>query len=133
QIPINKPELAQVDLIQGDVHAPYDPVQNYADYREPLAPATTKIASTWTKSGAVRWTTNGDYKAMGFALRGVTTDKYVRVRGSNLPAGTPFKRDANGNPLADNIGSANIRCTDAACPTHVAGKFDFDVEGWSDL
>lgn len=132
--PINQPEVAQVDLIQGDVGSKFDPIANFEQYRNPLAPATTRIAATWSQEGgSLRWTQNGDYKVMAFQLRGVTSNKYIRVRGSNLPAGTPNKRDASGNPLSDNIGSAKIACADAACPAHVNGKFEFDVEGWSDL
>jgi hypothetical protein len=127
--PINQPDVAQVDLIQGEVRAKYDPVANADAYRDPLAPDTTKIATSWTEG---TWTTSGEWKVMTFILRNITTDKYVRVRGYNLPAGTPYKRDPNGNPLSDGLAS-NIACADPACPSHVGGKFDADVEGWSDL
>ncbi|WP_049779307.1 hypothetical protein [Rhodomicrobium vannielii] len=127
--PINKPMVAQIDLIQGDVHAPYTASANPDAYKDPLAPATTKIAKSWNfpVKAASEW------KTVTYVIRSVTANKYIRVRGSNLPAGTPNKRDADGNPLRDDIGSNNIKCSDPACPAHVNGKFEADIEGWSDL
>jgi hypothetical protein len=69
---------------------------------------------------------------MKYTIPAIGQDMYVRVRGSNLPAGTPNERDANGNPLRDDLAN-NIACANAACPTHVNGIFDMDVEAWGDL
>ena len=37
-----------------------------------------------------------------------------------------------GNPLPDNL-SDNSPCDDAACPPHINGTLDMDVEAWADL
>lgn len=87
---------------------------------------------------------------------------YVRLRGTNLPQGTPFETDVDGNPLADNLAD-NIPCPFelaegedttrapngeeerrvpevAACPDHLPVNeklgvkvVDADVEAWADL
>ena len=125
--PINEPQVMQVDLIEGAVTGPVpshlaDGTPN-PDYFEPLAPETTRIARSWDEDGAKR--------RMVYRFR-ATTDAYVRARGSNIPAGTPNERDLDGNPLADNL-SDNIACADPACPPHVGGVLDKDVEAWADL
>jgi hypothetical protein len=75
----------------------------------------------------------------------VKASQYFRLRGTNLPASTPFETDANGNPLndydlipSDLTLAGKVPCTDAACPAHlrtVGGtKYSsFDVAAWSDL
>ena len=77
--------------------------------------------------------------------------QYVRLRGTNLPAATPFETDAKGNPLNDYDLSpfvdaakaeaqkpGKVRCDDAACPAHMRTvdgvKYSsLDVAGWADL
>ncbi len=137
--PLNKPELAHVDLIQGDVHDLYDANEDFEAYRNQLAPETTILAKSWTKDDwKGYWNPwkrsyhSSEWKTMTYKLRNVRGDKYVRIRGSNIPAGTPNERDENGNPLADNL-SDNIACTDAACPEHINGYLDADVEAWADI
>jgi hypothetical protein len=127
--PLNRPSLKQVDLIRGVVSGLIQNTNNEMDeYRNPLAPATTVIARSWTTAD---WT-RGPWKRMTYTIPNVRENLYVRARGSNLPAGTPNERDANHNPLRDDLAD-NIACSDPACPPHVNGKFDFDVEGWGDL
>jgi len=41
------------------------------------------------------------YKVMVFRLSGVKASQYLRLRGSNLPAGVPYETDVDGNPLPD--------------------------------
>ena len=126
--PLDEPKLAQVDLISGVVHGmiegPSDP-----EYYNPLAPDTTKIAATWdwytfepNKRGVIR---------LNHRMQ-VNDDSYVRLRGTNIPAGTPNERDLYGNPLPDNL-TDNIPCDDAACPPHIGGTLNADVEAWTDL
>ncbi|MCB1740317.1 MAG: hypothetical protein KDK91_08110 [Gammaproteobacteria bacterium] len=126
QVPINEPELAQVDLISGVVHGrmykPTDP-----EYYEPMAPATTRIAKTWTQANWSR----SPIKTMRYWVK-VDEDMYFRARGSNIPAGTPHSRDVDGNPLLD-WETDNIPCDDAACPPHVNGVLDADVQAWADV
>jgi hypothetical protein len=63
----------------------------------------------------------------------------VRLRGTNLPAATPFETDSKGNPLLDFGSDLKIPCTDAACPAHMAKDANgaktssFDVAAWADL
>ena len=138
-VPINEPELAQVDLIMGEVTeiiAPTDP-----EYYNPLAPATTRIVKSWDDFGhpgrdrGRTWIPEKLKKdkreRMFYAFR-ATQDAYVRARGSNIPAGTPNERDLYGNPLSDHL-SDNIACDDAACPPHVGGVLTADVEAWADI
>lgn len=133
KIPLNEPELAQVDLIMGAVSGPIAPTD--ANYYNPLAPATTHIARTWDDFGK-GWGHHGgakrDQHSKLVHVFRAKSDSYVRARGTNLPAGTPNMRDADGNPLRDDLAD-NIACTDAACPAHINGKLDYDVEAWADL
>ena len=126
-VPINEPKVAQVDLITGEVYeqlSPQDP-----EYFEPLAPSTTKVAKSWGM-GEIQANNRG-VSSINYRLR-PTNDMYVRIRGTNIPAGTPNERDMYGNPLPDNL-TDNIPCDDPACPPHVAGTLDMDVEAWADL
>ncbi len=135
EVPLNEPELVQVDFIRGTVTAPISP--SSPGYYNPLAPATTYIDSTWTPEN---WRVEREANDEGVRVDRVkiqytfkvTEDMYVRARGSNIPAGTPNERDADGNPLADNL-SDNIPCSDAACPPHVFGVLTADVEAWADI
>ena len=82
---------------------------------------------------------------MSYRVPAVKVSQYFRLRGTNLPASTPFETDADGNPLLDFLANptdataaGKIVCSDAACPAHlrtVAGvKYSsFDVAAWSDL
>lgn len=125
--PINKPELAQVDLIKGVVHGMIDNATDPVGYRTQLAPETTVIAKSWTPADWSR----GVWKRMTYTMSNVTQDSYVRVRGSNLPAGTPNERDAFGNPTIDDTN--NIPCVQDGCPAHINGIVNNDVEAWTDL
>jgi len=143
EVPINAPELAQVDLIMGAVNEIIEPTN--PEYYNPLAPETTRIVKTWSDlsgRGGKHW---GKWKNKGRYGHGeigtthrlfwgfrATKDSYLRARGSNLPAGTPYKRDEYGNPLSDNL-TDNIACTDPACPPHIEGILDKDVEAWADI
>ena len=93
--------------------------------------AKTFNASTWTALG------DGTRK-MTYRIPAVTASQYVRLRGTNLPAATPYETDANGNPLLDFDSQGKIPCADAMCPSHmttIAGvKYSsLDVAAWSDL
>lgn len=140
-VPLNEPELAQVDLIKGVVGRHFTPAD--ADYYNPLAPATTRIVQTWADFGessphlldaqdeyAVAPETGRSYR-LTYTFT-ATENTYVRARGSNLPAGTPNRRDMYGNPLSDHLAD-NIPCSDPACPAHVNGIMDADVEAWADI
>lgn len=97
-------------------------------YCNPLAPATTVLARQWQDG---EWSGRGAWKRMRYTIENVDGDLYVRARGSNIPPGTPNERDADGNPLADNL-SDNIPCNDPACRAHVDGVLNADLEAWAD-
>lgn len=125
EVPLNQPELTQVDLIAGVVTG-IIPVAN-PEYNTQMAPATTRIVKTFDSLE----TTGNSRKVMTYVFR-ATQDSYIRARGSNIPAGTPNERDAQGNPLSDHL-SNNIPCDDAACPAHINAYLDADVEAWADV
>jgi hypothetical protein len=114
--PLNRPVLDHVDVIRGLV----------TGYRQPGSPdyagawpntwllnpdLATVPAAAKNPSAAVIKTFNSatwrtvsrapEFKAMTFRLSAVQASQYVRLRGTNLPAGVPFETDANGNPLSD--------------------------------
>ena len=104
-----------------------------AEYYNPMAPASTYIARTWTDFDQGRGHKHKhDQRSKMTYMFKASGDAYVRARGTNLPAGTPNMRDMDGNPLRDDLAS-NIECTDAACPTHINGVLNYDVEAWADL
>jgi hypothetical protein len=115
--PLNKPKLVRVDLIKGEVEDPIDPEAD--EYKNPLAPHTTKLAKSWTKDD---WRGDDPWKEMSYKLRHVKRDMYVRIRGTNVPAGTPNEQDENGHPLADKL-SDKILCADPDCPEHISEAF----------
>lgn len=132
RVPLNRPELAQVDLIQGIVNQFIEPTD--PEYYNPLAPATTRIVQTWSEFGGegphATAADDGTTHTLTYRFT-ASDDTYIRARGSNLPAGTPHARDMYGNPLSSNL-AANITCGDPACPPHINGALDTDVEAWAD-
>jgi hypothetical protein len=127
--PLNQPSLRYVDLIKGHIHKPYLVTQ--PEYTDPLAPPVSLWAK-FTADGSRKWVKKGEWIEFTYTFQSIREDSYIRLRGSNLPAGTPYERDADGNPLRDDQAN-NIACTDPACPPHVNGIFDKDVEAWGDL
>lgn len=163
QQPLNKPVLDHVDVISGLVTGYKTP--GAADYsgawpdnwiedpnmdRVPAGAKNTSAAVAKTFN-ASSWAVRGrDYRVMSFRLKDVRRTQYVRLRGSNLPAGVPWETDADGNPMADihtNAGDPSklkIPCTVTGttefdgCPSHmevVDGQkyVSFDVAAWADL
>jgi hypothetical protein len=157
--PLNEPVLDHIDVIRGLVTGyrnPNDPL-NYAGEwpRDWLVnpnlanvpPAAKNTSAAVVKTfNAQNWKTSGDFRRMSFRIPAVKASQYVRLRGTNMPAGVPFETDANGNPLPDlatnarNPADLMIPCNDAACPDHLAVKVtggqkyvSFDVAAWSDL
>jgi len=134
--PMNKPELDHIDVIRGMVTGYKDPTKpaeyagawpsNWLDENNPTVlpslatvPDAAKNTSaqvirvfnsqTWKAYPGLSPITSG-FKVMTFRLSGIQQSQYVRLRGTNLPASTPWETDANGNPLTDlftNSGSIN--------------------------
>jgi hypothetical protein len=112
--PMDKPVLAQIDVIRGMVSGYKTPgapdysgawpntwVFNPDMNTVPAAAKNTSAAihrtfnsSSWTAAG-------GDFLKMSYRIPAVTASQYVRLRGSNMPPSVPFETDANGNPLRD--------------------------------
>jgi hypothetical protein len=126
--PINEPVLDHLDLIAGAVTGKIDPSD--PQYSVPANP-TTKLVASWDSSN---WLAEADgVKRMSWsvAVEDIDADGlYLRLRGTNMPRGTPNETDAAGNPLFDSL-SDNIPCPD--CPEHTDGVVDYDVEAWTDL
>ena len=138
--PLNAPVLDHIDVIAGKVGAYVSPT-NTAAYAGVIGSAaasnpTAALAKTFNASS---WTAQADgTRRMTYRISAVNASQYVRLRGTNLPAATPFETDASGNPLLDFGSASKIVCADASCPTHLttlAGvKYSsFDVAAWSDL
>ncbi len=185
--PLNQPVLDHVDVIGGLVTGYKTP--GAADYSGAwpantawlkadgttadlsVVPAAAKnvsaaIAKTFNGNGASAWKSvtspvdGSTFLTMTFRISAVTASRYVRLRGSNLPAAVPFETDASGNPLADVYTNSNqtdrlrIPCTTVhsagnqfdGCPDHLATAsggaanpingqkaVSFDIAAWSDL
>jgi len=149
--PLNAPVLDHVDVIGGDVTGYVSPTDTtkYAGL-EGSAAASNASAGIKKVFNSQNWTAaaNG-VRVMSYRIPAVKVSQYLRLRGTNLPAATPFETDANGNPLNDydlipqDDGvtatiAGKVVCADAACPAHLRTingvKYSsFDVAGWADL
>ena len=151
-IPINEPVLDNVDIIRGDITGPIFPDQ--PEYTTNVSNPTTEIYATIQRDGFEE--VDGKLVASGEIAAGdFTNDMYFRMRGTNMPKGTPNETDADGNPLIDYYAN-NIPCPfpyvdpdpetavqefdSNACPFYLpvnervgSQVIDFDVESWSDL
>jgi hypothetical protein len=137
QEPLNRPTLRNVDFIRGNITGVIPAGSaNYTNGTNPSA----QIIATFNSSN---WTVSGQKRTMIFNITNIQGNQYVRARGTNLPPGTPFETDAQGNPLSDvNVEDASqpnfVACTDPACPDHMKLKngaklSSYDVAGWADL
>jgi len=145
--PLNAPVLDHIDVIGGNVTGFVSPTDTakYAGL-EGSAAASNSSAGIKKMFNSKNWTpaANG-VRVMSYRIPAVKVSQYVRLRGTNLPAATPFETDANGNPLGDYevapetiTLAGNVPCVDAACPAHLRTingvKYTtYDVAGWADL
>ncbi|MGC3981030.1 MAG: hypothetical protein QM808_07225 [Steroidobacteraceae bacterium] len=177
--PLNMPVLDHIDVIRGMVTGYKTP--GAADYSGewprntawlhddgttadlsavPAAAKNTSAGIIKTFNSASPWTSftssvdGTTFLKMTYRISAVAASQYVRLRGTNLPAATPYETDASGNPLADLYTNANdtsklkIPCTTVGtvltgtaidgCPAHlstVSGQkyVSYDVAAWSDL
>jgi hypothetical protein len=152
EIPTNEPQLDNIDVISGSVTGPV--AQGAPEYETLISNPTTRIMATVFRDG---FEVDGEhFIASGeIPVESFETDMYFRVRGTNLPKGTPNETDADGNPLLDYYAN-NIPCPAAyvdpnpetpefefnpdTCPFYMpvnseTGEtvIDFDVEAWTDL
>lgn len=69
----DNPEVRRVDLIVGEIHG-------HADDPDTDSHAHTRVAARFESTD---WVTEGDYKIMQYRLENISSDYYVRVRGTN--------------------------------------------------
>lgn len=149
QTPMNAPVLSHIDVIKGDITSglidPADPA-----YTQNVSNPTVEIFATVDNlAGEFEDLGEGVLLATGtIDIDTVLNDFYLRVRGTNIPKGTPNETDVAGNPLIDDY-SLFIECPfdnpepngfdGSFCPEHLpvnaAGNkvIDADVEAWADL
>lgn len=145
--PLDKPELDHVDLIGGLVTGYVSP-SDTARYAGPIGSdaASNKSSKILKVFNKTNWTAGTDgVRTMSYRVPAVKASQYMRLRGTNLPAATPFETDKDGNPLsdwevtaADQSVKGNVPCADAACPPHMrtVGGIKYsslDVAAWADL
>jgi hypothetical protein len=133
--PLNKPVLDHVDVIRGFVSGYKTP--GAADYSgtwpdnwiEDQNIARVPAGMLNTSAAVIKTFAAGQWKAAGksgirsmvFTVPAVTQSQYLRLRGTNLPAGVPYETDANGEPMADvytnGDSPANLRIPCSVEPT----------------
>ena len=69
----DNPEVRRVDLIVGEIHG-------HADDPDTDSHSHTRVAA---RIESTDWVTEGDYKVMQYRLENISSDHYVRVRGTN--------------------------------------------------
>jgi hypothetical protein len=146
--PLNAPVLDHVDLIGGNVTGYVDPSSpnykgqwpvntnwmslsgNVVPQGLGIVPAGAKNTSTQilkTFSGSAGWTSvtstvdGTQFLSMSFRIPAATQSQYVRLRGTNLPAGVPYETDANGSPLADSFTNTVPNTNNLSIPCTVVG------------
>jgi hypothetical protein len=87
----NVPEVRHVDLIIGNVTGPV------ADRTAATNP-TTQVAKRF---GPDDWDRQGEYLTMSHTVRNVTSDMYIRVRGTNTDQLEPDRDPRGEDPWAD--------------------------------
>ncbi len=153
-VPLNAPVLDNIDIIRGDITgpiAPGTPEYSSANSNPTTEIFTTAVRDAFTDQGEGVFSLSGSIPADS-----IGTDMYFRMRGTNMPKGTPNETTPEGNPLLDAYAN-NIPCpfpyvdpdpetadiaefNPAVCPAYMpvnAGLgtqiIDFDVESWTDL
>ena len=112
--PLNMPELHHIDLIAGTItgnvpmtvfDAGGRPDTDATDYGTDAA----VVKTFYRKVGKGDDDKNGKNGYMTFVYKfKAEKDMFLRLRGTNLPAGVPYETDAEGNPLADTEANDNI-------------------------
>ena len=69
----DNPEVRRVDLIVGEIHG-------HADDPDTDSHSYTRVAA---RIESTDWVTEGDYKVMQYRLENISSDHYVRVRGTD--------------------------------------------------
>ncbi|MCG8440226.1 MAG: hypothetical protein MI723_00305, partial [Caulobacterales bacterium] len=108
-VPMNEPVLSHIDVISGEVTGYIDP--SSPEYKSNNANHSTEIFATVDNLGG-EFAADGEYLVASGVIPAshFESDMYFRVRGTNMPKGTPNETDADGNPLLDDF-SSFIPCT----------------------
>jgi hypothetical protein len=106
--PLNMPVLDHIDLIGGSITGNV-PMTDLSDvdnqsYVNTDYGTDAKVIATFKRQGGID---KDGYLTYVTKLK-VDKPMYVRLRGTNLPAGVPFETDADGNPLADSLANDNL-------------------------
>ena len=94
--PLSNPVLDHIDLIAATVTGNV-PMTNADDIVATDYQTDAEVIATFKRHGGID---KDSYMTYVTKLE-VTDDMYVRLRGTNMPAGVPFETDEAGNPLAD--------------------------------
>ncbi|MFA7346193.1 MAG: hypothetical protein WCZ86_00400 [Desulfurivibrionaceae bacterium] len=109
------PVVDHIDLIAGEINGRISP--SSPDYTK-ATNETTKILATFTSAD---WKVDEDgFNVITYRIKDFDKSMYFRLRGTNQKVNTPFETDAQGNPLADSLVTANLGVDEAA-------------EAWKDL
>jgi hypothetical protein len=116
----DRPVVDHVDVIAGDINLLISP----EDYTDPTNP-TARVIET-IDAGDMTVEKSGDHVVVltfkdpkSLAQRGAD-GFYLRLRGTNMPPGTPYETDGDGNPLSDFLATDEL-------------GLDGAEEAWADL
>ena len=134
-VPLNAPVLDHIDVVRGLVtgyKAPGSPDYsgqwpsdwinnpNLANVPAGAKNPSAAVLRTFSDANWKEFPGDRQFKVMTFRIPDVTKSQYLRLRGSNLPASTPWETDADGNPVAD-------LWTNAAAVTNAAGPSGSEI------
>jgi hypothetical protein len=110
--PLNMPVLDHIDLIAGSITGNAPSTDLTGDTEEEV-----KASIVSTDYGTNTEVIDTFYRHGGKDKNGYMTyvihlkpegDMFIRLRGTNIPAGVPYETDEAGNPLADSLANDNI-------------------------
>lgn len=160
EIPLNEPRLDNIDIIRGDITGEIKPTD--PEYSTNVSNPTTHIFQSVFRDpgeGVVAFEEDGEFLVhrQTIPAASFTNDMYFRIRGTNIPKGTPFTTTEEGHPLLDYYSGA-IPCPFAydfeantlsngrqrfdpnACPPYLPVNeklgvqvVNYDVRGWGNL
>ena len=108
-VPMNEPKLSHIDVIRGDITGIIRPTE--PEFKTNVSNDSTEIFAS-VDNLAGEFTVDGEFLVATGTIPAddFRNDMYFRVRGTNMPVGTPNETDADGNPLLDDFSSL-IPCT----------------------
>ena len=99
--PLSEPELDHIDLIAGTITG------NVATTSPDGIAATDYGTDTKVTSRFYRDADENGYMTYVITIK-PKASMFIRLRGTNMPAGVPNETDASGNPLLDSLAAGNI-------------------------